>query len=706
MNRYVKYGLIIPLITNIILYSYFFGGDYFPPINDPAIWIKYANGVFGYTYPLWDTTPFQYPPLFPFILGAFKFLIGDYLLALKILGIFLASIISLSVYPLARYLSNSEVGGLVAVWIVGFHPVFYEMFGWGGYPNLLALIFLSLSTYYLLRFIDEPKTKNLVLSSILIALTVFTHHLTTLVLFMVVSAYLLYIVLIGRSEIGYPKIYMFIPMFVSIASFISWRLLSGPFQYIIYNLSSLVIRPFDETAFFWMFKTSVLAYLTVILAVSGGIALYIYGRYKELFIISTWAVFPFLFTQAYLFGIALDYKRFPMMSIPALAVLIASNILFLRDGWIEIQGKRRVSIETDKALLSSLIIILVSSNVAVGFGMPYKVDDYYHYLLDYAYGNIEKYDLLSWIMENTSRYDVFVADESMGRWIEGYAGRRVVLQLPPYQSFLVGEVERYIVSSQVLYTNIMLMNEYVRVMDDIPYLYNRTPWIGVSNGLDYENIVYLVDGTVTISFEYMGSVWIESPYGSEITSLQWLERSDEEAVYQVIYRSKSLEIIKEVKLVKSSRTVEISYNVSPIIDASLINMSVPIWIPFKKSISNPLYLNDKLYLNIDGQQLILESNGDSTVGVDMKWGQKRILLTFNASDNRLAGYIRMTFPYAEKSFWNSGLWAYDTDELISMYNIKYIVLSKAKDNYIRFILDDRMAPVYENEKLIVFMVSR
>jgi hypothetical protein len=701
-------SLLLPTTINAIIYAYTFGFNPFPPIDDPAIRLKEAYALLGNAYPLWNQTPLQYPPLFNMALAMFVASTGDPLFSIKFLGILLISTMCLSIYPLVKHVTGSRVAGIVSVWLLAFHPIFAEMYGWGGYANILGQAFLLLALNYMLRTVDYCKNSDFILATFFSALTVLTHHLTTIVYAAVCVAFLLLVIhQYTRGRVSTKVLARTLAtMFTALSAFLAWRSLAGPFQYVTFNYASLATRPFDSEAFWWMFKDQFSSAFLFVTAFIGAAALYYYGKRKELLLLLTLTCFPFLFTQAYLFGIALDFRRFPSFAVPGIISLCSSAVLPLKWENFKFNSEEKTcSFKVESALLASMLTITLLSNVLVGLNMPYKVNEYYHYLQDYAYGVEEKLEALNWLKENTSKYTVVVADSSLGRWIEGYSQRRTLLELEPYQIFIVGELERYAASNTILHANIALLNQYVRTWDDAPYYTQHTPWIAVSNGPDYKNVLYLVDGTVETKFAFAGNVWIESPYTSKVESVRYLMREGGLASVSVTYLSKSLNITKVTTLKDESDSLEITYIIKPIIEANIIETEVPVWIPYESTLKNPLFYSGKLHFTVDDVQVEMEGKGNVTVGRDERWRQQRILYTFKPSNNVVEAKLSFTFLNPKRSWWNTRLLALTSDEIINQYNVSYIALSKNKDDYTRFVEDPRMKLAYENSKLIIFSVE-
>ena len=698
--------LILPPLINFIIYLSIFGPDPFPPINDPAIWLKNANALLGNTYPLWNQTTLQYPPFFNIILATFIMLTHNALLSLKILGITLISLLPLTIYPLTKEITKDYRAGIIAVWLTAFHPAFSEMYGWGGYPNLLGIIFLNLSLYFLYKIMKgEKNNKNILMASIFTSLLTITHHLTIIVYTAIGSTILLLTFLnIIRKHAQLSQLQILIPITISAITFIIWRILAGPFQYIVFNYASQLNRPFDMDAFWWIFKDPLAASLLLLTATMGSLELYYLNKKEELILLLVWVLFPFLFTQSYIIGIALDPRRFPMFSIPAIMILSSTNITLLKEN---INPKTLTQNLDMQIIIASLLILTVIINILTGTVTTYKVNEYYHYITDYAYASDQRLQALNWIKTSTPPNTTFVADETLGRWIEGYAQRRTLIQLPPFQIFIIGELERYEAASLILTAyNIELRNEYLRILDRIPYDTTRTPWIEQSTGPDYTKVIYLVDSTVQTSFTYAKNTWIESPYKATISNITWINKTPTYASISITYNSKSLKIIKTIGLAKNSRTVDINYTIIPTINATLQKTEIPIWIPYESTLNNYIYYSNKLRLTIDGKTIEIETNTKNyTIGPDPKWGQLRILYTYTPTNNTIKALLHITFMNAEKSWWNNHLWAYTSDEIIKKYNIEYIALSKPVEDYTKFLTNNKYTPVFENNLIIIFKIK-
>lgn len=210
------------------------------------------------------------------------------------------------------------------------------------------------------------------------------------------------------------------------------------------------------------------------------------------------------------------------------------------------------------------------------------------------------------------------------------------------------------------------------------------------------------------AFTFAGSNWTESPYVSKIAGVKYLVRDSHMVKFSITYLSQSLNITRILTLSNGSKDVEVTYIVKPIlVGVNIIETRVSIWVPYESTLSKPLFYSGKLHFTVNDVPVELKGDGEFTVGKDEKWGQQRILHVPKPVNNTMVeAKITITFPSSEKSWWNTRLISLSSDEVIWQYNVSHIVLSKSKDDFLRFLEDPRMEEVYENTKLIVFAVKK
>ncbi|MCI4356023.1 MAG: hypothetical protein L3K18_02610 [Thermoplasmata archaeon] len=151
-----------------------------PSGGDPGEWITSSYPYVGLPYPTW-IVPGQYPPLLFPLLGSLVRLLGP-VQAGRGFVVLMAILLGLSSYFLARSVVRSRSVALAAEGFVVLSPTLIQMFFWGGYPNLLGLVFFNLSLGFFLRFVRSAQPTHAFLFWVATAATVLTHSLVATIL--------------------------------------------------------------------------------------------------------------------------------------------------------------------------------------------------------------------------------------------------------------------------------------------------------------------------------------------------------------------------------------------------------------------------------------------------------------------------------------------------------------------------------------------
>jgi len=703
-------------------------GDMFPPFHDGGNWLKLANALVGNTYPMWEQTTLQYPPLFNALLALIGTILGDALLAIKLLGLLVVALMPLAIYPLAREIGGSWKIGLIAAWLMAFHPIFQEMYGWGGYPNALGLLVLFGALYFLVKVYHEKSMKYLVGSLVFSSLVILSHHLTTIVFFAIALGWALFYLwmrFIRKASIDDRGMLRVALCFaVALVVFVLWRLAAGPFQYVVFNPSSLSVRPFDLEAFWWIFKSESLTTLLFLTSILGSAALFLQRRRVELVLLAMWVFLPLAFTQIYIFGIALDFKRLPIFSVPALAILSSCSFLLVQGRSVSFAKSNTSSSATKSKpnpsnplylkvdiwvlLVIAVVVSLLCSVTLVGAAAQQSVFVYYHHITDYTYSDAERLEALNWIRENTLFNAVIVADDALGRWIEGFAARRVVMRLPPFQAFMLSEVDRYKAADLLLHSNLEVRNEFVRLRDGTPYWTRETPLFSISKGNDFKDLFYVVDAYNRVSFMFNDTRWVEAPYKPESFLMNWLEKNSSRVTTVMEFYCQSLLINKTLSLEAESSEATLRYHVTPLKPIELESMDVALWIPPGASAKVSWFEALPMDLEIGGEPILLWLDPDPQhveLSPDPESGQSRILITYAPLNDEFDVTLQFAFPSAVKNTWSVGVEGLTSDEVIENYHVTHIAVGKRLYDMERLHQDPRFRRVHSNSKIAVFEVK-
>jgi hypothetical protein len=151
-----------------------------PAGGDPAEWISTSYVYVGLPYPSW-IIPGQYPPLLFPLLGLLVRIFGPIQASRAFIAI-VDVLISFSTYYLARSLVRSRAVALGGAAFVVLSPTLLQVFFFGGYPNLLGLVFLNFSIAFLVRFVRSGSGWHVFGFWTATAAAILTHDLVGVVL--------------------------------------------------------------------------------------------------------------------------------------------------------------------------------------------------------------------------------------------------------------------------------------------------------------------------------------------------------------------------------------------------------------------------------------------------------------------------------------------------------------------------------------------
>ena len=535
---------------------------------DGGDWLKRVNALLGNTYPMWNQTTFQYPPLFFVLVASLSGLMGE-IRSLELWALVAYALIPLVTYFFVNELFHDKVVAVAGAWLTGFTPIWFEMFGWGGYPDLLGLALLPLGFLGILRFSEKGSLKNFALLAAGSVLIPATHHLTTIAFVGVLVVWGLASVLFDRR----PLKAIGLALLVTLVAFGIFRLAAGPFQFLLVNPAALAYLQASSGMLLYMFQNpTYLAVLYVVAVATMGLFL-IERKYRtQTLLLISWVVVPVLGTQGYLLGIASDYNRVLFFSAQPFVLMVAASLVYRSEVWafvtrIRDRGSagsiRWTGGSLGKPLAASTLLILTLGAAiyapilgAVTMG---NINTYYNGTD--IYGDASKLQVANFISSTTSPTAVIVAENTMARWIEGYAQRRVLLNLDPRYLFLTGELARDYVANEILFSNKGMRNGYAWVLDQAPYA-GFSPLIGFYISGEYQQVATLNDSGSSVS-------WVNTTTGknstmplsdSTSTSSYWTVRTNQTATIGATYHVGPIEVVRQVSLSSSGGNVTFSFN--------------------------------------------------------------------------------------------------------------------------------------------------
>jgi len=552
---------LLPSVVVTLMIAGYWMKRWFPWWSDGGNWLKHTNAILGNAYPMWNEGTYQYPPLFFILLAFLKMLTDDSLFSLKMLALLSFFFFPTSMYCLANGFYGSPYAGVVAAWLTAFFPLFLEYMGWGGYPNILGFTILSLAFRFTIKFVEHGRLRDGVIASFLAVAVTLVHHLTTLIMFGTLVFWVLLSVL-ARSK-GWKRVVVVFA--VSLLAFVAYRLLlAWPSDFVLFNEAAYYRLRFNLNLQY-IFKTAPLAVLFAISCVLGAL-FQLRGKiagFKFVFLIA-WLLVPVVGTQGYLLKITLDYNRIFFFVFQPL-ILLASSSVALPVDLADLFRSIRVRLLTREFVcnFSSLAIalLLVFSCIVSGVVAIGNINSWYN-SID-PYGDSDKFGAVEWLA-NLSSHSVVVAEEPVGRWIEGISEKRVMLHTKPRFLFMKGELEREYAARALLTSWCGVRGRDVWIFEQAPFG-RMSPLIAFRYLGEYVDAFYLCARESNIVLTEEEETVVVSFSNATESEVEWISRSAANASFSVSswfnVENGVVEVKKTVHLDPWGQVITLAFNV-------------------------------------------------------------------------------------------------------------------------------------------------
>lgn len=545
-------------LTAFLLAWGFVGSRALPWWVDGGEWLKYARGLLGETWPMWGESPLQYPPLFPSMLAAILSLTRSLSFSIKFSAALVFALRPAAAYIFSRWSFGSRITACSAAAMMLMPPIHVEIVGWGGYPNLLSLSLIMIALGSLISWLRGGGRKSFLISVIASALVAITHLLgmlifsTTLILLLVSSL----VLKSGKTALK-----------------ILTALLTTFGAYAVYNLAFLWSSRYvlNNEAAYYHLKVTISGGLLTWIFKSGGFLLLLYAltaativfavmvrrHVLEVGVLAAWLISPLLLLNLHELGIAIDYQRvFFFFADPF--ILLASSIpsfIFSESSSVEAPEAERLRNWLSRILGSrpmrnlwrlTRILLLLGliaasvSSICYGYWTFMNVNAWYNYRDEY--GDAEKLEALKWIEQNTPSGAVFVAEEGIGRWIEGYSSRRVLMYAHPMYLFIEGEQERAYAAKTILLSSASLTNGAAALYETHDPRENISTRIALKTLGALEELFFIEANSSYVEIEHRGRVFKE--YLSEAEKFEIFESNEEIRVRYVLEHSTVEKVLK------------------------------------------------------------------------------------------------------------------------------------------------------------------
>jgi hypothetical protein len=699
------------------------------------------NAMFGIQYPMWGETAFQFDQLYLLYLASLRLLLGNILTALEVSAILAYAARVVTTYILSRKLFRSEIAGMAAALLSGFNPLFYETFGWGGYPNLLGYALLPLALYAMLRYVEKTSKENLAFTALTVAAVTFSHNLTSMVFLGILGLWLLLLVVkkIALKHANVRREFRVVVISLAIVgcAYAIQVLAFGLPAYDYFSVAAFYNLRIGLADLVWAVKNQTVAF-SLILAVVASFIMFRFLKHSTplpyLPAMASWILTPMLMSQMYLVGLAFDYRRAFLFAIqPSLIMATAPLMLvgpLIPKGKIALGFWQGMSItrlvrKTARILPALFLILLtlsiVFSQVEIGATWVKVVDDWYNHID--LYGDTQKMDALQWIMRSSPPNAVFAAEEPFGRWIEGLASRRALLYVPPQYLFVKGESDRSQAARSILECEVELRNDLIRVCDQYPYG-NYTPSISFMMQGIYQDTFYINSLESKLYLSNGNTTWAQRLTENDSASgTHSLSVNSNSAIYATRQAYGDVTVATQISVDSAQDQALLSYTAwTNNSSVKLLNFTIPLFS------AEGVGLDEVRAQSVN--QIHVRSGAitfDVSLGGDIGGARfidtpttDTILLNYR-DDPKSPGRISATITISseEKPTGSEGLVALTWQDIVNQFGVSYVVIPRVTEVspsgtipiklqslplYNHLLEDPGLKVAYENSNVIILQV--
>ena len=389
--------------------------------------------------------PLATPPGFHFFVTTMILLTGmDLILAELITAAFYSSVIVFPAFLVSKKIWNNNSAGLLAAFFTTISTLSLEMISWGGYTNIVSLSLIVIIFYLFLKDTNKPKLSHLLIGALLFGSLIITHTFSLFVVFPILGFYLV-LLLIGKwkkiEDLQIKSVLRFFVVSVGagVVAVSPWILRVFSF-YVGASSEGAATGGLDNRNIILENRAVDSIILLLVIVVIPALVMFKVSRKKmfdiQSLLLIAWFLVPVVMTQAYLFGVIIDYSRFMYFFDFPVIIIISAGLLYLfRYTAIAIKKAPRIRLNRIKktlpitALTTSIIIFIIVSPGSIFPDDAMQRGNFYSTIQEPEAATLE------WIRNNTPEDSVLVADHSYGWWLGGI-GERTTLSAADFE-FLI-----------------------------------------------------------------------------------------------------------------------------------------------------------------------------------------------------------------------------------------------------------------------------
>jgi hypothetical protein len=608
------------------------------------------------------------------------------------------------------------------------------MLGWGGYPNVISLLLISIIFYLFLRNNEHPYRLNFLIAALLLGSLLLTHLLSFFVLF---SILIIYIILLSvgnalkHTKTESAKIIRFF-----VISTVLGVLLVSPW---VLTVSSFYLDMASKGVFLGGMEENRTLLLTnrsidiSILFLSGAVVLMFFmfkasrGKYvdSESLLLITWYLVPLFLTQSYIVSIITDYQRFIYFAdFPSLIILSAAVFYIFKYGSVAIKKyavgrlNRYEKIVSKIAFPAILLVVYLSLPLWITPMQALVKTDFYTTIKNPEANTME------WIQQRTPNSAILVSDHLYGWWLSGVAERSTLSAVSP--EFLLYPYEITVGKSalMLLDTDYYFDNGLIQIREDGGYIARHNPSFAIKIREGYSRYLFhFNEGEATVFFQQAHVRGTVNLSELNMTEARWISRDENSAVLTITRENNLFEVEKTLEVHRGVRFAELSYEIKTRDNETSID-----WVRFVLHIIEGNVVSNQYMLGlydpygkVCGQVIFKENYPEVKMYTSERLSSVEFLYT-NKEDSSIEIKFFVGVFDAEKMTYQEVLEAYDKFllnpqqittnlpvttwdylEMIKSYNVSYVIC-RAQDIYPKFSNDPNFQVVYDNVEVAIFKV--
>jgi hypothetical protein len=556
----------------------------YPPSSDIGLHGSIINLILDEgKLPSWNPyhmggEPLATPPGFHFFVSILILFTGmPLLLAQLVTAAFFSSFIVFPAYLVSRKMWNSHSAGFLAAFFAAISALSIEMISWGGYTNVVSLALMVLFFYLFLRDMDQPSPFHLLMGMLIFGSLLISHTFSLFVFFPILILYFVFLLMgkalkIKKIELRKTLRFFTVSVALGILAVSPWILRVFSF-YLGASEEGALLGGVEANRDIILANRSLdTIILTLIVVLIPAFFMFRASRKSYAdngsLLLVAWFLVPVVMTQAYIFGVFVDYSRFMyFIDFPGILLIAAGLFYLFHYTSIAVNKLPKLRWNSAKKLAPALVFIVAIFVFIVVSPWSIFPDEAMERVNFYTTIQKPEATAMDWIQNRTPESSVLVADHLYGWWLSGI-GKRTTLSAAGLEFLLYSHEMEVAKSAHLLFdTNYYIDNGLIQVREDGLYLSRYNPAFSIEswNGKAYP-LIHFKDNE-TIFFCY----WIDN-HGQRVyvnTTLADMQMVGNPALVQnenwaaltTMFENDFFTVNKTVTVQRGARFAELSYEI-------------------------------------------------------------------------------------------------------------------------------------------------